>query len=323
MKTDLAMANWLPRRFLKQDEHQLNCEWLYLGNKRFEEPFFDETILLCLSNPYNSKQHKVVTNIADMVKWAPELPAVEPSAFIFHTSRCGSTLMTQFLSLFPQNIVVPEYAALDQLLRLPMQGFFDQLNQQEIWVKACIRFLGQRRFPEEEKLIIKLDCWHFIFFEKIATWYPEVPKIILCREPGASIRSHLKQPGMQAVPGLLEPELFGLDRSQVAQVSQWEYLNLLFGAMYTQIQSILSIHPDVLLLDYGDGVENMLDQLLKHLALKPNIEIQQRLFNRLRYHSKQSREVFAEQAATDVSSTVACINAYEQLRYKKRKDGRN
>lgn len=313
MKTELAIANWLPKRFLRQNDHDLQCEWIYLGNKRFEEPFFDETLSRCLSHPYNSKPYRVVTDVSLMAHYAPEMPSIEPSAFIFHTSRCGSTLMTQLLSLFPQNIVVPEYAALDQLLRLPLQGFIDQHRQQETWVKACIRLLGQIRFSEEEKLIIKLDCWHFAFFEQIAAWYPHVPKVILCRAPSESIESHLKHAGMQAVPNLLEPELFGLDRDQVAQMNQLEYLNHIFEAMYGQIQRVVQKHPSTLLLDYADGVQNMAEQLIHHLRLNPSAVTLQQITARLQYHSKRKSEVFQEEKNKSGLASAACQEAYEHL----------
>ncbi|MDX2067075.1 MAG: hypothetical protein SFV55_01550 [Haliscomenobacter sp.] len=314
MKAEPAMANWLPKRFLRQNDHDLQCEWVYLGDQRFREPFFGETLTRCLSHPFNSKPYRVVTATDLMAHSASEIPSIEPSAFIFHTSRCGSTLMTQLLSLFPQNIVVPEYAALDQLLRLPLQGFIDQHRQQKTWVKACIRLLGQIRFPEEEKLIIKLDCWHFAFFEQIAAWYPHVPKVILYRAPSESIESHLKHAGMQAVPNLLEPELFGLDRDRVAQMNQLEYLNHIFEAMYGQIQSIVQKYPNTLLLDYADGVQNMATQLTHHLQLNPNAATRLQLAERLKYHSKRNSEVFEEhQAPTKVLVSNSCQDAYAAL----------
>ena len=314
---DPAIANWLPKRFIRQNDHELNCEWFYLGDKRFEEPFFDETIGICLKHPYNSSFFKTITGMEEAVILANQLPYIEPSAFIFHTSRCGSTLMTQLLSLFPQNIVVPEYPALDQLLRLPLQGFIDQHNQQETWVKACIRLLGQIRFPDEEKLIIKLDCWHLAFFEQIAAWYPDTPKIILYREPMASIASHLKHPGMQAVPNLLELELFGLNSAEIDPANTLLYLNQVFAAMYGQIQNIAANHPKVLLLDYADGVEEMFKQISTTIQLQLDTTTTQRIKKRLAYHSKRGVAKYQEENTPMIALTLACQEAYSQLRHYK------
>jgi hypothetical protein len=176
--------------------------------------------------------------------------------------------------------------------------------------------LGQIRFPDENKFIIKLDCWHLAFFEQINAWYPHTPKIVLMREPKASITSHLNHAGMQAIPNLLEPELFGLHQTQVAHMDQMEYLNHVFTAMYTQIQAILLKYPDVLLLNYDDGVEHMIEQLLHLLALKPDAAVQQRLLARLQYHSKKGVEPFQENKAMDVPVIAACSMAYENLRCK-------
>lgn len=316
MAPEFAIANWLPKRFFRPDDKDLHCEWIYLGDQRFTEPFFDEILAHCLSHPYNSKPYRVITSASDMVHLTLHIPSIEPSAFIFHTSRCGSTLMTQLLSLFPQHITVPEYAALDQLLRLPLQGFIDPHHQQETWVKGCIRLLGQIRFPEEEKLIVKLDPWHFAFFEQIAVWYPHVPKVILYRAPSASIESHVKQAGMQAIPNFLEPELFGLDRDQVSGMNPLEYLNHIFEAMYTQIQRMVQKYPHTLLLDYADGVQNMIGQLIYHLHLNPDSTTLQRIETRLQYHSKRKSEVFQENRTQTGLASASCQQAYECIRSK-------
>lgn len=313
MKVEPAMCNWIPRRFSQPTPEVLDCEWLFLNDKRFEEPFFDQTISRCMSHAYNSSYYKVITGMEDMVAGAAEMNSIAPCAFIFHTSRCGSTLMTQLLSLFPQNIVVPEHAALDQLLRLPMQGFIDQHHQQETWVKACISLLGQIRFRDENKFIIKLDCWHFAFFDQIAAWYPETPKIILYREPMASIASHLKHPGMQAVPDLLEPELFGLNSAEIDPANTLLYLNQVYAAMYREIQKIAVNHPNTLLFDYADGVEAMFKQICNTLQIHVDVNTKQKIKERLAYHSKRGVEKYQEENNPMVPVTSACQEAYSQL----------
>lgn len=312
MRGDAAMNHWIPQCFLQTAPESLQCQWLYLDHKRSEEPFFDETIGNCLAHPYNSSFYKVITSIEDMTALAAQVESIAPSAFIFHTSRCGSTLMTQLLSLWPTNIVVPEHAALDQLLRWPLSK--EEQQNREAWFKACVRLLGQKRFAGEDKFIIKLDCWHFAFFEQIASWYPDTPKIILYREPKGSIASHLKHPGMQAVPYLLEPELFDLD--ETPSYDTLAYLNQVFTAMYRQIQKIVLTHPDVLLLDYASGVEEMFRQISNTLQLQLDATGIRGIKERLAYHSKRGTEKYQEQNALDVAVSLACQDAYSHLHLK-------
>ena len=44
MAPEFAIANWLPKRFFRPDDKDLHCEWIYLGDQRFTESFFDETL---------------------------------------------------------------------------------------------------------------------------------------------------------------------------------------------------------------------------------------------------------------------------------------
>ena len=40
-----------------------------------------------------------------------------PSLFLFHVSRCGSTLISQMLAALPQNVVISEAGPMDAILR--------------------------------------------------------------------------------------------------------------------------------------------------------------------------------------------------------------
>ncbi len=52
--------------------------------------------------------------------------------------------------------------------------------------------------------------------EKARKLYPQTPFILLYRQPGEVIRSQQKRRGMQSIPGLLEPEIFGFTKNEIA-----------------------------------------------------------------------------------------------------------
>src|ERR1700761_789689 len=69
-------------------------EWIYTGSRRFTEPFFERTVRACLEHPF-TVAFRQESRLDD---WdAGELGAgsMRPSGFIFHMSRCGSTLTAQ------------------------------------------------------------------------------------------------------------------------------------------------------------------------------------------------------------------------------------
>src|SRR5688572_13850722 len=101
------LKDWIP--FKLSVENGIDyCRWLYLGEDRFMEPFFDETISKCRRLPENSKRFRVISTADVLPAWADKLNPVQMSAIIFHVSRCGSTTISQMLSLDAANIVLPE-----------------------------------------------------------------------------------------------------------------------------------------------------------------------------------------------------------------------
>ena len=79
-------------------------DWGCLGKERFTDPLFEQTIDVCLRHPFNLLfRHQTPIELLGEV--AATFPMVPPSGFIFHLSRCGSTLVSQMLAALPQNIV--------------------------------------------------------------------------------------------------------------------------------------------------------------------------------------------------------------------------
>ena len=61
------------------------------------------------------------------------------------------------------------------------------------------------------RLILKLDSWSVLDLDLLRATYPETPWVFLYRAPAEIITSHLRERGMQTVPGLLPSQLFGID----------------------------------------------------------------------------------------------------------------
>ncbi|MEO6742065.1 MAG: sulfotransferase family protein, partial [Chthoniobacteraceae bacterium] len=111
MRSDLR--GWLPHR-LRQGTGVLDCRWLYFGNAAFTDPFFEETTSRCLSLPENSFGPPRITRLDEFPEIASDLDALEPSAFVFHVSRCGSTLVSQLLGLDESCVTLSEVPFFDQ-----------------------------------------------------------------------------------------------------------------------------------------------------------------------------------------------------------------
>src|SRR5690242_2119180 len=91
-------------------------EWCHLGARRFTEPFFEDTIREALRRPFNRLFHRR-TPIEALADWREASPGLEPTGFVFHMSRCGSTLLAQMLARLCSNVVLSEPGPVDSVIR--------------------------------------------------------------------------------------------------------------------------------------------------------------------------------------------------------------
>ena len=214
-------SRWVPLRLDWSDGRPM-VDWGHLGNRRFTDPFFAQTVDACVRHPADIlfRHHTPLEKLGEI---AATLPSVRPTGFIFHMSRCGSTLISQMLAASPQNIVLSEPAPLDDILRGNFRhpGIPDEQRVQ--WLQWMVSVLGWQRNPAEKNLFIKFDCWHVMFLPLIQRAFPDVPWIFLYREPVEVMASAQKQLGGQMIPGVLQPALFGWDMAAISQMPVYEY----------------------------------------------------------------------------------------------------
>jgi hypothetical protein len=223
------LDGWSPIRFYWQQSSAI-VDWCYVGDCRFTDPFFDQTIDRCLRNPSNVLfRHQ--TPIEILGEYREARPGLPPTGFIFHLSRCGSTLVSQMLAALPQNVVIAEAAPIDTLLRARFQKQDLTDAMLAAWLRWMISALGQRRSGEEKHLFIKFDSWSLLDLSNIRRAFPDVPWIFMYREPVEVLVSQLRRRGAHLIPGVLDPGLFGMDHSSVLQMQPTEYCARVLAAV--------------------------------------------------------------------------------------------
>jgi hypothetical protein len=316
---DIAIENWIPYKLIKEDG-QLQCHWLNTCGERFTEPFFDDTILKLRSIHL---QHSTLSSVSDlemMKEWANGLNEVEPTALIFHISRCGSTLVSQFLVTSEENIVLSEVPFFDDLLRLPYkESQVDQVAINEL-LTAAIKFYGQIRTNpsgsngvHETQLYIKTDSWHIFFYEQLRRLYPSVPFILMYRSPDEVFRSHKKIPGMQAVCGLIEQQVFGFKPGEMDDKHPDIYLASVLESYLSRYLEIAETDDQFLLLNYSEGPMPMIKKIASFANTALSKEDLVTMEERSRYHSKKPGERFTEETITHIPS---CLDKAMQLYHK-------
>jgi hypothetical protein len=162
------------------------------------------------------------TPIAALEERHRSAPGLTPAGFIFHMSRCGSTLISQTLGALSSTIVLSEPQPLDAILRL--RAATPTVSEETLvgWLRAMISALGQPR-DAEQRFFVKFNAWHVRELPLIARAFPGVPWIFIFREPRDVVRSQQRSPGAEFIAGSMNPALLGLDAGDLHALSPDEY----------------------------------------------------------------------------------------------------
>lgn len=301
------LSGWIPYKLLRNEE-QAVCRWLHIGDTPFTEPFFADTISQCQVN--NSRQFHVTGNLELLPGWAATLPSIAPTAFIFHISRCGSTLLSQLLGINPANIVLSEVPFLDDILRTP----YRQENiDVSTMLPAAVQFYAQKRSGIEKHLFIKTDSWHVCFYQLLRQLYPDTPFILLYRNPQEVLRSQQKKRGMHAVPGVVESAVFGFDDAPVSDLDA--YFAKVMERYLSLFKEISEKDDNSLLVNYNHGMLNVAMQVAAFTKLAISPEEHKKMETRCQFNAKYPGEVFSEtQSKQDVPAYLQhCMKLYVEL----------
>ena len=161
-------------------------------------------------------------------------------------------------------------------------------------MNAAIKYYGQKRSGNEKHLFIKTDSWHLHFYAQLRALFPSVPFILLYRNPFEVIHSHQKQRGMQSVPGIIEPEVFGFSKEQINEPNLDVYMaNVLTGYFSIMIE-ITKSDPLALPVNYKEGMNSILKKIDAFAGLHITKETEKLFTERSRFHAKHPHQLFAE-----------------------------
>lgn len=220
MRAD-RFKGWVPIRVYWEQGSPV-VDWCYMGEERFTDPFFSDTIERLLLNPATLLFRRQ-TSIETLAEWREVQPGLRPRGFIFHMSRCGSTLVAQMLAALPRSVVISEAGPADSVLRANSQDPTLTDDRRAAWLEWVVSAMGQPRSGGEKDFFIKFDCWHTIDMGLIHRAFPDVPWIFLYRNPVEVMVSQLKKRAAHFIPGIIAPAFFGLDPAAAIEMPPESY----------------------------------------------------------------------------------------------------
>lgn len=307
MKEFENFHEWIPVRCYWR-EKQAFVDWCFLGKERLTEPFFDDSIAKRFREPFNLLfRHQTPIEFLD----SPDRfsNGLKPTGFIFHLSRCGSTLISQMLAALEQNIVISEASPIDFVLRASKISE----EQRVKWLRNIINALGQKRNPREKNFFIKLDSWNTLELNLIKRAFPDVPWIFLYRNPVEIIVSHIKQRGAHMVPGLIGKIVPGLSFKKSVQIPPEEYCARVLGEICKNALQSLK-NGEGLAVNYTELPDAVNAKILKHFNVSLDREDHEKMLATTKFNAKSPQMNFVGDTETKKREAgTAAIQAAEKF----------
>jgi hypothetical protein len=278
---------WLPIRLLRRDD-ALYLDWAYFGSRRLRAPFFESDVDECLQLPFN-QLFRHVTPIDALTELPQAWPRLPPSGFIFHISRCGSTVMSRMLAAAEANIVVSEASVIDATIQALRRHAVLSEERRARWLAAVVGALGHKRNHGDRHYFVKLDSWHTNALPLFRRAFPDVPWVFLYREPGAVLASHLRMPGTQMLPGVAE-SLYGLERRYGPGCTE-DY----FARVLAKIAEPVAAHYRAgggLLVNYRELPQALFTAVLPHFGVRCSAADRAAMIEAARYDAKSPSLTF-------------------------------
>ncbi len=287
------LAGWLPIRVQWRGADPL-LDWCYLGTRRFTEPFFDDTIGAVLQKPFNLL-FRHFTGLDALAQLHAESPGLPPTGFVFHLSRCGSTLVGRMLAALEQNLVVSEASPLDWMIRAQVRRPFVTDDERLAAIQWMVGALGQPRWPGAKHYFIKFDAWHTFDLALLERAFPTTPWIFLYRNPVEVLVSHHRQRGGGTVPGMIEHTLPGLTPQECQLIPPDEYAARVLGRI-CEAALAHKDSPRALFVNYTQLPDAMTGDILRHFRLAYSDQDLQRMRDAARFNAKSPQVKFTPDA---------------------------
>jgi len=262
------------------------AEWIYTGSLRFTEPFFQDSARLAKRNPFTALFRREMPLDA-----AESLDALAPTGFIFHMSRCGSTLIAQMLASLDRCVVISEAAPVDEVLQAGLLVADLPRKRQVRWLRQVVAALGQRPRGTESLYFLKLDSWHIHHMALIREAFPGVPWIFVHRRLEDVVASQLRQPGLPGAPGALDPRILGLCFEDIVTLDREQWCRRVLSGFLDAAAGFRS-DPSGMFVDYSQLPEAVWGGIGSHFGvLFSEAEIKQ-MREAARFDAKNPRQPF-------------------------------
>ncbi len=245
-------------------------------------------------------------------------PGLAPQGFIFHVSRCGSTLLGKAIARLDENVVINQggplqrgfWAVATDDWRRPLQPSAENLEMFRNLVLAMTR----PRAPGQRRAFVKFISWNALYIDFVMRAFPGVPCLFLYRDPVEVIASVFKETTAALVAkGSLEADfLADCAVGNSAAMSDVEYLAHCYAHYFRTALALDK--PGLHHLNYtAIKRENLATILSQGLAYVPEGADLDAMAEQFRFHSKDDSDKQAFRADSAEKQAALTPDARRQV----------
>jgi hypothetical protein len=277
--------------------------WMDMSGVSLAEPFFQQTVERAKTN---GNRRELFTEFDVLLQLEKQLDSVQPTGFIFHSSRCGSTLVANACRAINNSIVLSEPNAIDKLIARFITDAGDvKTSLYSVFLRGVVNALAQRRAGNEQHLFIKFACCSFDQIDRIRRIWPGVPWLFLYRDPVETIVSNLKG----VPPWLLDNDrrvlgsIGGTSTDEVAGMPLEELCARTIGSLFSTAHRLAN--DGQLLLNYKQLSVPVISSVLRFFKVSLSTAELQAIKRASQVYSKEAFLKRTFVADTDAKQTLA------------------
>ncbi|MEO7104902.1 MAG: sulfotransferase [Rhodoferax sp.] len=269
MDTVSDFRGWIPIRVYPH-ANDFWVDWLRLGATPLTDPFFQQSIQDLMRHPFHQGFRRQ-TPISQLLEWSQNSPGLPPSGFVFHTSRCGSTLISQIFAASESNVVYSEPPALDALLRslqrFPSWAPATRIESLQALLSAWGQPMADIGSALRKHVIVKQDGWSSLNAPLVKAAWPNTPWVFLYRDPVEILVSQMRQRAAFLIPGVVDWLSHEVMTPEDAEFEPVAYCAQKLGAMLEAMVRYFD-PATTLLVNYSELPASVMTRVAPHFGVQ-------------------------------------------------------
>ena len=282
------LKGWLPVDAVVVDGRP-GLWWMDMSDVSLAEPFFQQTVERAKAE--NNQRGEQFTEFDVLLQLEKTLESLALTGFIFHSSRCGSTLVSNACRSLTNSIVLSEANAIDKLVARFITDAPEGTVKGSIYsvfLRSVVHALGQRRTGGEQHLFVKFACCSFAQIARITRIWPNVPWVFLYRDPVETIVSNMSN----LPPWLLDKDrrvlaaITGASTSEIAEMPLEELCARTIGSLFSVAHRVAGANS--MLVNYNQLSVPVIFSMFRFFKVSPSADELSAIERGSRVYSKEA-----------------------------------